>query len=219
MVAAAPDADGNAVFVISELAEHTHNLHRDGRSSLLLVEGAAEDAPADPLARGRLTLLGHTALVAPAEQAAATAVVVGRFGDVAHYAGFDDFNCWRLEVESVRWVGGFGRMDWIDLDAYRLAAPDPILPHRHRIITHMNDDHADAGITLCRRAVDDAGRELTVTAARLVAVDRFGCDYSASVSDGDEVPKAPVPIRLAFTTPATSVDDVRRELVAMVRAR
>ena len=46
--------EGNPVFLISALAEHTRNLERDPRASLMVAEGGA----ADPLANGRVTLLG-----------------------------------------------------------------------------------------------------------------------------------------------------------------
>src|SRR5688572_30293557 len=46
--------EGNAVFLISALAEHTKNLERDPRASLLVAESGA----ADPLANGRVTMLG-----------------------------------------------------------------------------------------------------------------------------------------------------------------
>src|SRR5713101_1144658 len=46
--------NGNPVFLISELAEHTKNLDRDPRASLMVAEGGT----ADPLANGRVTLLG-----------------------------------------------------------------------------------------------------------------------------------------------------------------
>src|SRR6187399_3625900 len=45
---------GNPVFLISALAEHTKNLERDPRASLLVAEGGSED----PLANGRVTMLG-----------------------------------------------------------------------------------------------------------------------------------------------------------------
>src|SRR5581483_1088039 len=44
----------NPVFLISALAEHTRNLAHDSRASLLV----AESGLADPLANGRVTLLG-----------------------------------------------------------------------------------------------------------------------------------------------------------------
>src|SRR6476660_4536374 len=43
---------GNPVFLISRLAEHTKNLERDARASLLVAEAGA----GDPLANGRITL-------------------------------------------------------------------------------------------------------------------------------------------------------------------
>src|SRR5438034_1215637 len=46
--------NGNPVFLISRLAEHTKNLERDPRASLLVAEGGADD----PLANGRVTLVG-----------------------------------------------------------------------------------------------------------------------------------------------------------------
>src|SRR3990170_6772338 len=46
---------GNPVFLISQLAEHTRNLTRDPRASLLIAESRC----ADPLANGRVTILGR----------------------------------------------------------------------------------------------------------------------------------------------------------------
>ena len=47
------------VFLISTMAEHTRNLQRDPRASLLVAESGSED----PLANGRVTLLGPCAQV------------------------------------------------------------------------------------------------------------------------------------------------------------
>src|SRR3989442_1467952 len=44
--------NGDPVFLISRLAEHTRNLERDSRASLLVAEGGADD----PLANGRVTM-------------------------------------------------------------------------------------------------------------------------------------------------------------------
>src|SRR5688500_6229014 len=45
---------GTPLFLISALAEHTKNLEQDPRASLLVAESGA----ADPLANGRVTMLG-----------------------------------------------------------------------------------------------------------------------------------------------------------------
>ncbi|MGH9272564.1 MAG: HugZ family protein [Ilumatobacteraceae bacterium] len=204
VVSYALDESGDPLFVISQLAEHTRNVAADRRASLLAAEPADGT---DPLARGRVTLIGDVAAVPDAEQAAAVAIVAARVPDVAGYASYGDFACHRLQVRSIRWVGGFGEMDWIGLDDYRSASVDEVLPRRHGIIAHMNDDHADAGALLCSQAT---GRD--VRSASMRHVDRYGCDYVGRVEGGL------VLVRLAFSEPAGSADDVRRLVVELVHA-
>jgi heme iron utilization protein len=202
------DEQGDPLFVISALAEHTRNLDGDGRASLLVTE---PDDGGDPLARGRVTLLGDAAPVPEPDQPAATAAVAARVPAVAGYASYGDFRCYRLRVRAVRWVGGFGEMDWVDADAYGNGEVDPILPHRHGIAAHMDGDHADAGILLCEQALGTP-----VDSASMRHVDRFGCEYLARTGGDVAI------VRLGFSAPATSREDVRRlvvELVHGARAR
>jgi putative heme iron utilization protein len=214
IVSFAPAAGGDPLFVISQLAEHTRNLTVDPRASLLVAEPPPDDdSTADPLARGRVTLIGETRIVPDEQQAAAVDVVAARIPAVAGYAGYGDFACYRLEVQAIRWVGGFGEMDWIDVEAYRHAVVDPVLPRRHGIAQHMNEDHADAGILLCRQALAaaDPSTARTVTKATMRHVDRFGCEYVADL-EGDDL----AVVRISFSEPAGSADDVRRLVVELV---
>lgn len=204
VISYALDGRGDPLFVISQLAEHTRNLGGDTRASLLVAEQATAD-DTDPLALGRVTLVGDAAPVADAEQDAAVAIVSTRIPSVAGYATYGDFACYRLRVRAIRWVGGFGEMNWVDADAYASATVDPVLPHRHRIAAHMNDDHADAGVLLCAQALGT-----DVASASMRHVDRFGCEYTAMA--GDEL----AVVRLGFSATATSSDDVRRLVVELV---
>jgi putative heme iron utilization protein len=154
-----------------------------------------------------VTLVGDAAPVPAGEQEDAIARVAARVPAVAGYAGYGDFSCFRLAVRAVRWVGGFGAMDWVDADAYRAATIDPVLPNRHGIAAHMNEDHADAGVLLCEQALG-----APVRAATFRHVDRLGCEYVATVDDGSAI------VRLAFSSPATSSADVRRLVVELVQA-
>src|SRR3954471_13092092 len=61
--------DGDPLFFVSLMAEHTQNAQRDPRGSLLVTEPVPEGA--DPLAGSRVTLLG---LLAPIDDAAERAV-------------------------------------------------------------------------------------------------------------------------------------------------
>jgi len=116
LVAIAFDARGRPLMLLSRLAEHTKNLEACERASLLVTEPAA-----DPLAAGRMTLVGTCARVPGEECEDARAAFLAAHPEAARYAGFSDFGYWRLEVASVRWVGGFGRMEWVDGAAYGAA--------------------------------------------------------------------------------------------------
>jgi len=197
--------DGPApVFLISELAEHTKNLRADARASLLV----AESGEGDPLAKGRVTLLGHARVLPDGpERDSAKNTYLSVHPNAAYYIDYADFAFWRLDVESVRYIGGYGRMSWVDIAAWRTGEPDPIAPHARAIIEHMNADHADAMVAFCRaltRATDTA-------AATMTSVDRYVFEMSAQTGRG------PRPIRLPFPAPITTPDDARRAMVALVR--
>src|SRR3954447_7339856 len=63
------DDGGNPLFFVSLMAEHTQNAIRDPRASLLVAEPVAEGA--DPLAGGRVTLMGPMTAVDGAGRPAA----------------------------------------------------------------------------------------------------------------------------------------------------
>lgn len=107
LVLVADDGAGAPLLLLSDLAEHTKNLKRDPRASLL-VEPA--EVSGDPLAAARATFLGHVERVAGED---ARARFVARHPSAAMYAGFADFGLYRLAVERVHLVGGFGRIHWI----------------------------------------------------------------------------------------------------------
>jgi putative heme iron utilization protein len=201
------DDKGRPVFFVSTMAEHTHNLDADPRASLLVVE----DTPpgADPLASGRVTLLGVAVEVShPDERAAARSGYLAA-NPAAFYVDYGDFRCMRLTVTDVRYVGGFGRMSWVDNAAYAAARPDPLWSHAAGIIGHMNADHADALVTLCHH---HAGRP-DVVSASMTAVDRYGFEVIADLGGGHRDA-----LRIGFRAPQDAADRVRRELVAMLHA-
>lgn len=191
------------VFFISSMAEHTKNLAVDARCSLLV----AETGGSDPLANGRVTLLGPARRVAAVEADAARAAYLATHPNASYYIDYADFGFWKLDVESVRYIGGYGRMSWVELDDYRSARPDPLAPHAEAILGHMNADHAGALVDCCRAF----SRATEVRSAVMTAIDRYGFEVSAVTERG------PRPIRLAFPAPIASPEDARRELVAMTR--
>ncbi|HZU83224.1 MAG TPA: pyridoxamine 5'-phosphate oxidase family protein [Polyangiaceae bacterium] len=119
LVAVAFDGRGRPLLRLSRLAEHTKNLEACSRASLLVVEPSSERD--DPLALGRMTLVGACEPVPAPEAQPAHAAFAAAHPEAAAYASLADFGMWRLEVDAVRWVGGFGRMNWVPGDAYARA--------------------------------------------------------------------------------------------------
>lgn len=144
------------------MAMHTQNLHQDERTSLLISQPGVIG---DPLGAARLTIIG-AAKVAPAPRyatsisSATRARATGRTTPFAYY---------RLEVEGVYFIGGFGVMGRVPAEDYATAAPDPLATVGPEIIHHMNADHSDA---LCRIAGHDTDED--PDEASMTAVDRLG---------------------------------------------
>ena len=196
--------DGDPLFFVSMMAEHTQNALRDPRASLLLTEPVPEGA--DPLASGRVTLLGLLAPVDDDERDIARDRYLDANPAASYYIDFGDFTFLRLTVDHIRYVGGYGRMSWVDAADYKVAEPDPLADAAAGIIAHMNDDHADAQVLFCRHF---AGLEGT-TEASMSAVDRYGFDLVAVSAEHR------TPVRIAFAHECTTGDEVRRAMVELV---
>jgi heme iron utilization protein len=198
------DDRGNPLFFVSLMAEHTQNAIRDPRASLLVTEPVPEGA--DPLASGRVTLMGLLAAVPDDERPVVRERYLEANPTSAYYIDFGDFAFYRLAVGSIRYVGGYGRMSWVDPVAYATAEPDPLAPVAAGIVEHMNADHADAQVLYCRHL---AGRPDT-TAATMSAVDRYGFEMIASGPTGRAA------VRLGFPHPCATADEVRRVMIVML---
>jgi putative heme iron utilization protein len=102
------------VLLLSQLAEHTKNLVACARASLMVSDAGADD----PLASPRMTLVGECTRVPVGEAERARAVFSTAHPEARAYASLADFETWRFEIAHVRFVGGFGRMSWLDANAY-----------------------------------------------------------------------------------------------------
>ena len=199
------DDDGSPLFFVSLMAEHTQNAERDPRASLLVTEAVADGD--DPLAAGRVTLIGDLARVEVADVASVRARYLAANPTSAYYIDFGDFAFYRLAVRAVRYVGGYGRMSWVDAAAFAGAEADPLVGAAPGILAHMNADHADALVLICARQ----GARPDTAEAVMSAVDRYGFEVVATTPQGRSV------VRLGFPEPVTTTEEVRAALVGMVR--
>src|SRR5262245_61912652 len=128
------DERGNPLLFVSTMAEHTQNALRDPRASLLVAEPVSEGA--DPLASGRVTLMGEMHAVDPSDHDLARDRYLDANPSASYYIDFGDFDFYRLTVRSIRYVGGYGRMSWVGPDEYAAAEPDPLVDAAAGIIEH-----------------------------------------------------------------------------------
>lgn len=141
----ATDLDGAPLLLLSNLAEHTRNLKRDPRVSLLL------DAPPvqrDLLSGPRLTLLGEaTPCTFPAQRLR----FLNRHVEAADYAGFADFTLYRLRLERGHFIAGFGRIVWL-APADLLRPPETALAEAEALIVReINEERREALIRIATR--------------------------------------------------------------------
>lgn len=200
------DAEARPLLLISAMAVHAQNLQADPRTSLLVTQPGATG---EPLAAGRVTLIGEARPVPGREVAAVRATYLARHDGAASWVDFGDFAFWRVDVSDVYFVGGFGAMGWVDGAEYQAARPDPLADVAAGIIEHMNYDHAEALLVYARHFAGAAADEAT-----MAAVDRLG--FKLRLRQGERRWSVRIPFLREVRTAAES----RRMLIEMLaRAR
>ena len=136
-VATAPD--GSPLMLLSRLAIHTKNLLADRRVSLMLDERKE----GDPLQGARVMLMGSCS---KKTDSSAASSYLRRHPAAEQYAGFADFAYYRMTIERVHLVAGFGRI--VDLKPEQLLTDvsdaRALIDAEAEVIAHMNADHAEA---------------------------------------------------------------------------
>jgi putative heme iron utilization protein len=197
LITVATDLGGAPIFLISSLARHTRNLSGDPRAAIL-IDGSGDLA--DPLQGARVTLHGRAEKV---NDEAIKRRFLARHPEAGFYADFPDFAFWRLAVEGAHYIGGFGRI--VDLDPSDLLVPlesaEALAEAEAGIISHMNEDHADA---LALYAGEQPGAN--EGAWRMTGIDPEGCDIVLGTAAR----------RVLFAAPVLTPGDARKELVRLV---
>lgn len=191
------DAQGRPLILISRIAQHTHNLGKDAKCSLLVGEREADDVQAT----GRITVMAHAnRLDDPAEVNAAAQRYYRYFPESQSYHSAHDFDFWVLVPVRYRFIGGFGAIHWLD----NIELNNPFAGAAETsMIEHMNADHAKA----IAHYVQLAGLPNRVP-AQLVGID----------SEGMHLRIGPSLHWLAFSEPCNTPKQVREALVHLAHA-
>ncbi|CUA99381.1 HugZ family pyridoxamine 5'-phosphate oxidase [Thiomonas bhubaneswarensis] len=189
------DHEGHPVILISTLAEHTKNIDADPRVSLI-VHPCAEDMQA----AGRVTLVARAERLP--DKTAFGARYLRYLPQAADYFAMHDFHFYRLRVEDVRYIGGFGKIHWIRPERYAPPAAPALAEAEDGILEHMNADHAHNLREYCRHV-----HGVDVLDASMVGIDCDGFDVRA---DGHV-------LRFDFATPVLDAEAARAALVDLAR--
>jgi len=196
LVQMACDHDASPILLLSDLAEHSQNVAVDPRVGLL-CDGTI--GLASPLAGARLSVRGR---LVRDDTARLRRRFLARHPDAEGYAGFADFAVYRLAVERVHLVAGFGRITWLTADAVLDQAHAAACESWEAVVVgHMNADHADAVDLYANILLDAAGADWRIT----------GCD-----ADGIDLRREGRVLRLDFAAPVTTAAAARSELVRLV---
>ncbi len=193
----ATDPFGAPLLLLSGLAWHTRNLLADGRASLL-IDGTGPEG--DPLEGIRVSLWGRISQAGDEAR--------GRFlahhPSASYYADFKDFAFYRLDVEGGHSVAGFGRIVTFGAQDFLLDSAQfaPVADAEARIVSHMNEDHADA---------------VALYATKLLGAEAGDWKISAVDPDGCDLVNGKTVLRLPFERPVCTAEEVRKELVALVK--
>lgn len=201
-------ARGEPILYLARIAEHYRNIDADERVSLLVHDGAELEGQ-DVQVRGRATLMGRARRVPAEDLDDAWARYRARLPQAESYSRTHGFELFVVALEKVRYIGGFGKIFWLDHDRFLLdPAKDPLRDVAAMVIEHMNQDHRDALLTYCQ-----AFAELSPAEARLVGVDAFGMDVEARGPD--------LRLRFEFPAPASpqSIRQATIELLHRARSR
>ncbi len=196
------DEKGRPTFLISTMAMHTHNLIRDPRASLFVSQ---TDSGGDPLDASRVTLMGETSKVPEDELGDVKELYLSRYKNARYWVDFDDFSFYRMDINDIYFVGGFGAMGWVAVEDYYDADVDPLADSAAGIIQHMNGDHADALVLLAKEFSKIDAQE-----ASIISVDRLG--FRVRLKSGDEVFSR----WIGFLREVKTTEECREVIVEMV---
>ncbi len=128
--------EGNLIIYISQIAQHTRNIKGNTKVSMTMFDSGQNDSQA----AGRVTLLGDAELI---DNEDVTAQYLRLFPQAKGYQQTHDFMFYQIKAERIRYIGGFGKIFWINKSDW-LSLAEQWHHASNEIVQHMNDDHQDA---------------------------------------------------------------------------
>ncbi|MBO1255365.1 DUF2470 domain-containing protein [Alteromonas sp. 5E99-2] len=194
------DSAGHIYFYISDIAQHAANMVADSRMSLTIYK---ERKSGDQNENARLTIVGDGEPLNGELHDEMLARYVQRFPESESYKQAHDFRIWKVEIKRVRYIGGFGKIFWLEKEEWMQKTTPWDKQTEDGMIAHMNEDHQDA-MTLILQSYAGIEDENVI----MVGVQTDGC-YLQTNDENVFIP---------FDAICEQSVDVRVQLVALTKA-
>jgi len=189
--------EGNLVTYISQIAQHTRNIKGNPKVSVTVFDTLQDDSQAN----GRVTILGDAELV---DDVHITEQYLALFPRAIGYKKTHDFSFYQIRPERIRYIGGFGKIFWINKENWLTGSAESDWQQvSSGIIEHMNQDHKEAMALI----VED---QFGIQAKNVVMLSAF---YEGAHIQVDEQV-----VYLSFEKPCLNAQAVREQLVAATHA-
>ncbi len=189
--------DAAPLLMLSDLARHSRNIAADARVSLLFAKSSR-----DAIALGRASVIGRAE---SCDDSLLKKRFLERHASAQSFADFTDFRLYRVAVESVHFVGGFGNIQTLDRAQvmFDTTASAALAEGEPGIIEHMNSDHSDSVNLYAHNLVGRPGMDW-----RLTGIDPEGVDLGRNDADA----------RFDFGGVINNPEEARAELVKLAHA-
>jgi putative heme iron utilization protein len=125
------DHDGSLLILISTLAEHTKNIQNDSRVSLITHNQESTHIQT----QGRVTVLGAATIETERETTGKR--YLRYFPEAQSYFEMHDFSFYRIVPQTIRFIGGFGNIQWVK-DADYVVANYPLIAQEEDFLAEIN---------------------------------------------------------------------------------
>ncbi|GMH43475.1 hypothetical protein BSKO_11397 [Bryopsis sp. KO-2023] len=200
------DDKGRPLFGFSTMSPRTREILEDGRCSLLAMEDASMDNWDEKLA-----MTGTVKKLEGEEAEEAKAFYLTKHPD-AFWLNFGDISLYRMDdlvslYYTVNIRIGLGRARNVAVSDYLNASVDPVSKYSQPICKHMNEDHPDSVLAMVNHFSG-----IKVESAKMLRIDRLGCEFICSSANNPTIP-----CRLVYPRPAETRKEVREVVVEMTK--
>lgn len=197
------DRQGRVVILVSDLAQHTKNILNDNKVSMTLAADAEKGS--DVQAHARLTYIGQAKTIPQDELDQVKMRYVRYLPRAGQYFEAHSFTFYRIEMVKGRFIGGFGKIFWLEPDELLLDNPFDEAAEID-ILNHMNEDHQQAMRQYLKNMYGiQTGKDNSL---QMVGVDALGCDIRR---DGRIH-------RIWFDKPVANSKEAREQLVQLAKS-